>query len=388
MKKRVLALLLCFSLLPFGSVYAAGSAEDPFISKSYIDGTFIPAVESVVKALLETLKGDSEEAVSPSTGMVVGEVSAGKDIVLSAGQSIILLSGSAKISKDKGSIVNATMGLEASSGTIYKNHRYIICEDSAATAHILSDSTVYMSESAEIKDGEPQTAAPATPTPSAAPSAPSTTYPVPSVTASPTPTPTPAPVQSAAPTMPFTDVKTGNRYYKAISAIYEKGLINGMTPTLFAPGNELSLAQTLKLAACIHQLNAEGSISLESGSIWYESYLNYCLEKGIIDSRPFGINEPVTRREFVEIIYNALPESSYEAINIIPEGSLGDVDAYASWGSKVYKFYRAGILTGVTEDSLHSVHDFVPDDSITRAEAASVINRMLDENARIPFVLS
>jgi len=388
LKKRVLAFLLCLSLLPFGSVYAAGSAEDPFISKSYIDGTFIPAVESVVKALLETLKGDSEVTVSPSTGMVTENIPSGKDIVLSSGQSIIILSGSAKISKDKGCIVNATMGLEASSGSLYKNHRYIICEDSAATVHILSSAKVYMSEGAEIKEGSPQTPAPAEPKPSTPPA----TYPIPSATPVSTPTPTttprPTPSPSVQPTMPFTDIKPGNRYYKAILSIYEKGLINGMTPTLYAPGNDLTLAQALKLAACVHQLHAEGNISLKSGEIWYKTYLDYCLDEGIADSGLSGFNSPITRREFVEIIYNALPESDYKAINIIPEGSIDDVDSDTLWGKKVYTFYRAGILTGVTEDSVNSVHDFLPDDFISRAEAAAVINRMLDDGARIPFVVS
>ncbi len=396
MKKRVLALLLCLSLLPFGSTYAAGSAEDPFISKSYIDGTFITTVESVVKALLETLKGNSDEPISPSTGMVVEELPAGKDIVLSTGQSIILLSGSAKINKDKGSIVNATMGLEASSGTIYKNHRYIICEDSAATVHILSTSKVYMSEAAEIKDGVPQTSSPAQPTPSAKPtvqpSAPPASQPVPSAAPSAppaptrTPAPTPAPAENSE--MPFTDVKVGNRYYKSILSVYNRGLIKGITPTLFAPGNELTLAEALKLAACIHQLNSEGKIRFESDEVWYKPYLDYCLDKGIVSNGLSGFNEPVTRREFVEIMFNTLPADRYNAINIVPDNSIDDVDTASEWGTMVYTFYRAGILTGVTKDSVHSVHDFAPDDFINRAEAATVISRMLDEDARIPFVIS
>ena len=412
MKKRVLAFLLCLSLLPFGSAYAAGSAEDPFISKSYIDGTFIPAVESVVKALLETLKGDREDSISPSTGMVTEELPAAKDIVLTSGQSIILLSGSAKIIKEKGSIVNATMGLEAGSGAIYKNHRYIICEDSSAIVHILSNSWVYMSAGAEIKDGVLQSPTPEEPGPSAstAPSAspsakptakpgavssaPPVTSPVPSAATTPSPVPTATPTRTPAPeinyegSMPFEDVRSGNRYYKAILGVYNKGLINGITPTLFAPGNELTLAEALKLAACIHQLDSEGRIHFESEAIWYKPYLDYCLENGIVSGKLSGFNEPITRREFVEIIYRSLPEKSYSAINIIPNNSIDDVDASSSWGKMVYSFYRAGILTGVTADGGHSVHDFAPDDFINRAEAAAIINRMLDEDARIPFVIS
>ncbi|MBO5976708.1 MAG: S-layer homology domain-containing protein [Oscillospiraceae bacterium] len=415
MKKRVMAFLLCLSLLPFGSVYAAGSQEDPFISKSYIDGTFIPAVESVVKALLETLNGDLEDSISPSTGMVTEELPAAKDIVLTSGQSIILLSGSAKISKEKGSIVNATMGLEAGSGAIYKNHRYIICEDSSATVHILSESMVYISAGAEVKDGVLQSPAPVEPSPSASPvpstsptptvkptakpsAAPTITpaAPIPAATPSatpkptstPTPTSTPAPASDEEGSLPFTDVRAGNRYYKAILGVYNKGLINGITPTLFAPGNELTLAEALKLAAGMHQLDSEGRIHFESEAIWYKPYLDYCLENGIVSGNLSGFNEPITRREFVEIIYRSLPEKSYSAINIIPNNSIDDVDASSSWGKMVYSFYRAGILTGVTADGGHSVHDFAPDDFINRAEAAAIINRMLDEDARIPFVIS
>ena len=113
-----------------------------------------------------------------------------------------------------------------------------------------------------------------------------------------------------------------------------------------------------------------------------------CLENNIVIGKLSGFNEPVTRREFVEIIFNTLPTESYKAINIVPDNSIDDVDAASDWGKMVYSLYRAGILTGVTKDSVHDVHDFAPDDFINRAEAVTIISRMLDENVRIPFVIS
>lgn len=382
MKKKVLALALCLSLLPWGSVLAAGSAEDPFISESYINGTFIPAVESVVKAMLDALEDGQDEAVSPSTGMLTATLSAGKIIKLSAGQTIIVLSGYAEISKDKGYIVNATMGLEAGSGTLYKNHRYIVCEDSSATVRIFRDSTVYMSENARVEDAAQPSPTPGTvlPTPSSAP------IPSPSSSPSPTPSasPSPSPEASSSP-MPFTDVDPSQRCYNDILSVYEKGLIQGLTPTLFGPGNRLTLAESYKLSACLHHLYNATSLFPGNQEPWYKGYTEYCKRFSIAAQFSGSYNAAITRRQLAELIFSALPENKLSPINSIPDGSISDVPTSQQWAEAVYTLYRAGIFTGYTADSVHSAHDFAPDDYITRAEAMAVINRILDASQRVRF---
>ncbi len=392
MKKRVLALALCLSMLPLGSVHAAGSAEDPLISESYINGTFIPAVESVVKVMLEDAKDSHSEPISPSTGMVTKELSAGKNIKLGTGQVIILLSGSAEIVKDRGAIVNATMGLEAGSGILYKNHRYIVCEDSAATVKILKSSTVYMSESAEIEDGKIEDSEtdggtqsgnekPETEPPAVSPAEPSAK---PETSPSPTPSESPTP---SSPRLPFVDVDPEDWYYDELLFCYENGLIDGMTPTIFGGGNRLTVAESYKLSACLHQLYHATSLFPGNGKPWYKGYVDYCTGFDISCGEFSSYNSAITRRQFAEMLYSALPASELTPINDIPEGSISDISETGEWVDRVYDLYRAGIFTGYTADSLHNEHDFAPDNYISRAEMVSVICRILDDSQRIHFII-
>lgn len=344
MKKRIISLALCLCLLlPMGSAMAAGSANDPLISISYINGTFIPGMMSAVKAMLnKAIEEHLSASEVPVTGMLSESLPAGSTVALRTGQTVILLSGSARFDIASGSIVNASLGLPAKSGGVNQSQRYIVCEDSAVTLSVTADATVYVSASAEI---------------------------------------------SKAVYSPFSDVSYSQWWFEDILKAYERGLVNGMTDGSFNPRGELSLAQALKLAACMHQLYHEGKVSLQNSASgpWYQSYVDYCLKKGIISGGFDSYSDIVTRRQFVEIFHASLPKSDYVAINSIPAGSIGDIGGSGGWTDKVYDFYRAGILTGYTAGNGHEAHDFGPYSSITRAEVATIMNRMFDHGARVSF---
>ena len=345
MKKRILSLVLCFALLfPCFSAHAAGTADDPLISISYINGTFVPGTMSAVKAMLaETMEEHFAGLEKAKSDMTTATIGSGGSISLRTGQTVILLSGSARFDSVSGTIVNATLGAVAGSGALNKCHRYIVCEDSKVTVNILSESDVYFSSSASVTAGKPVS--------------------------------------------PFTDVVDGQWWYEDILKAYDRGLVNGMTSTTYEPRGNLSLSQAVKLAACMHQLYHEGSVSLENSPTqpWYQSYVDYCIEKGIISEGFASYGEAATRRQFVEIFHAALPESDYVAINNIPDGAIGDISGAGEWVDAVYDFYRAGILTGYTAGAQYAEHDFGADSSITRAEVATIMNRMFDHSARVSF---
>ncbi len=352
MKNRILALALCLALmLPLGSVHAAGSAQDPLISSSYIDGTFVPGMMSAVKAMLaEAMKAHFASSANEGSGMLTRQLSSGSSLQMKTGQTVILLSGSARISIGSGSIVNVTVGGEASDGALNPNHRYIVCEDSAVTINVTSDSTLFVSSSATLNGSQPEQ-------------------------------------PPVAPVSPFTDVIVGEWWYDDITKAYERGLVNGMTATTYEPQGQLSIAQAVKLAACMHELYYTGSVSLtnNSGAVWYQNYIDYCLAMGIMSQSYTNYDVPATRRQFIELFYAALPQSEYPAINSIPDGAISDITESSAWVDKVYEFYRAGILTGYSANGIYNVHDFGAESNITRAEVATIMNRMFDYTARQLF---
>ncbi len=175
----------------------------------------------------------------------------------------------------------------------------------------------------------------------------------------------------------FTDVKTSDWFYNDVKSAVEMGLVNGKTPTTYAPNDNLTYAEAIKLAACMHQLYVDGEITLQSGNPWYKPYVDYCIDEEIID-KEYNYTENATRAGYMGIFANALPDDGLKAINNVPDDSIPDVPSSRSYAAGVYKLYRAGILTGVDE-----AHNCNPLANITRAEVAAILTRMMDETKRV-----
>ena len=178
---------------------------------------------------------------------------------------------------------------------------------------------------------------------------------------------------------PFVDVKKTAWYHDEIVNAVSTGIINGKTKTEFKPDDLLTYAEAVKLAACMRQKYEEGKVTLGNGSPWYQPYVDFCKEKGII-KKDLAYSDNATRAGYMEIFANALPEEAFKEINKIPNGSILDVKDSASYAHYVYKLYRAGIVTGVDVD-----HNCNPEASIKRSEVAVIIARMMDEDERVEF---
>ena len=81
----------------------------------------------------------------------------------------------------------------------------------------------------------------------------------------------------------------------------------------------------------------------------------------------------------------ALPEEAYKNINHIAPGILPDIDLCSDhWGS-IYTLYNAGVLTGTNDKGYDGV--YFPDKTITRAEASTILSRIIIPELRQKDVL-
>ena len=179
---------------------------------------------------------------------------------------------------------------------------------------------------------------------------------------------------------PFVDVPENEWYFPWVSGAHKMGLINGKDDTHYKPDDNMTYAEAIKLAACMNQLSRGGEITLENGEEhWYDTYVAYCLENGIIsEDYSAVINESIDRQTYAAIFSKALPASSLEAKNDIPDGSIPDVQNDNPNYDAIYTLYRAGIING--SDSRGS---FNPTNSIKRSEVAAILNRMMDASVRV-----
>ena len=186
--------------------------------------------------------------------------------------------------------------------------------------------------------------------------------------------------------LPFTDVPQTAWYHESVQKAWESGLIDGVTKTQFQPDGTLTVAQTIKLAAALYQMEHEGEVTLTNGRTnWYDTYVSYAVNNGIIEKTyqaytKAQMNAPVTRGEFVHIFHGA--ESDYKAVNQVADNAIPDVKTSDKFAPEIYEFYRAGILTGSdAKGTFHSAS------TIKRSEAAAILLRMFEAAARVSIDL-
>ena len=183
--------------------------------------------------------------------------------------------------------------------------------------------------------------------------------------------------------MPFTDVPESEWYYNDVMLAYKFGLINGKTQTTFAPSDNLTYAEAVKLASCMHQLYTTDAVTLSNSfPVWYQSYVDYAKSNNII-SKDYNWNSQATRAGYMEIFADALPPGNLNAINKIPDGAIPDVPMTHPQAAAIYKLYRAGILQGV--DAAHNCN---PSSNIRRMEVAAILTRMMFTDERIEFSIA
>lgn len=184
---------------------------------------------------------------------------------------------------------------------------------------------------------------------------------------------------------PFVDVPVNSWYYASVRGAWENGLIDGVTAYAFKPDNQLTVAQAIKLAAALHQMQTSGSVTLTNGHPWYNTYLAYAIRNKVVGEEyksytAAQMNAPVTRGEFVHILRGAT--NYYTVRNEVADNAIPDVKVTDAYGADIYTFYRAGILTG--SDAKGTFH---ADSTIRRSEVSAILNRMYDVSARQSIAL-
>ena len=166
-------------------------------------------------------------------------------------------------------------------------------------------------------------------------------------------------------------------YAEYVAAVYELGLMRGGTDGAFHPDDGVTLAESVALAARIHQTYYTGSADFTQGSPWYQVYVDYCRDKGILTADFPDYTAPAKRREFALLLSRTLPEGALQEINTVAPGDIPDVPWGSAGSTGIYRLYRAGVLTG--NDAYGT---FAPDSEIRRSEVAAIVSRMAYRSLR------
>lgn len=177
----------------------------------------------------------------------------------------------------------------------------------------------------------------------------------------------------------FSDVKKEDWFSENVNTAYYLGLVKGVSDTQFNPDGNVTLAETVALACRLHSIYSGINCEFVQGTPWYQVYIDYAADHGIITFGEYSnYNSKATREQFAMIFAKCMPEEALVKINDIT--SIPDVPySYTSFES-VLLLYRAGILTG--NDKFGT---FDPSSNIKRSEVATIVTRMAKPSAREAF---
>lgn len=153
---------------------------------------------------------------------------------------------------------------------------------------------------------------------------------------------------------------------------------NGM----FKPDDPVQADQFIKMT-----VRAMGFTPDENTKYWAQNYINIALEQKLITDREFSdYRQPITREEAARIIVKAallkeeFPYSDpYNSPDNLVRSKIGDYPKIKDENKQfVLQSYEIGLIKG-------SGGLFRPADTLTRAEASTIIIRYLDNASRVPF---
>lgn len=173
----------------------------------------------------------------------------------------------------------------------------------------------------------------------------------------------------------FTDVSTTEWYASEVASAFELGLMNGTGDGLFEPEGQVTVAEAITMASRAAAIYAGETIDTASAGEWYTPYVNFAISKGFVKEGQFdNYDRPAKRREVAVIFENAMPDGYFTAQNDVTE--IPDVSESRDYRNDLLTLYKAGVVMGSD-----AYGNFRPEDNITRAESAAIINRVaLPEN--------
>lgn len=150
---------------------------------------------------------------------------------------------------------------------------------------------------------------------------------------------------------------TRNHWAKdAIDFVSARGLVNGMSATIYAPNASTTRAQLWTILA--RQADAD----LTGGATWFENAQNWAKEKGISDGT--NPNGTINRAQMVTMLWRAMGQSVAGST-----ANFADVSADAYYASAVAWAVEGGITAGVGGGR------FDPNSTCTRAQIATFLYR-------------
>ena len=161
--------------------------------------------------------------------------------------------------------------------------------------------------------------------------------------------------------LPFTDVAANAWYYDAVVYVYNNGLMDGVSNTLFNPDGEMTRAMVWAILARI-----DGETI--TGSNWVSEAQSWAVASGVSDGT--DANGAVTRQELVTMLWRFAGEPETDATL----SAWSDAASVSDWAEAAMAWaVDEGVITGVGASTID------PMGGAIRAQCATILMRSIDK---------
>lgn len=184
----------------------------------------------------------------------------------------------------------------------------------------------------------------------------------------------------------FSDVPKTYWGYTTIMNMTSYGLFKGTTEPVngvgtFSPEKIMTKAEFI--TASMRAVYPDEAEQIDTaGSTWWSGFYKLAADNQIIkytEMDAADMSHPATRAEMAMIMVRCLGVMGEYAEQYVATEQIADyADIPTYYKEYVLEFFSMGLLCGIDQKGT-----FAPDKSLTRAEAATVLNRLVDESMRI-----
>ena len=190
-------------------------------------------------------------------------------------------------------------------------------------------------------------------------------------------------VEEPAPTEPFVDVAEGDWFYDAVVYAYQNELMDGVGGNRFAPNSETTRAQ---LVTILYRLEGQPAVSgdlpftdVESGT-WYTDAILWAAQNNIVNGvsdTEFAPGDDLTRQQLVTILYRYAEAKGYDV------SASADLSGYPDAG-QVQDYARPAMAWAVAENIIQGMEDgtLKPAGNASRAQIATILMRFCEDVAQ------
>ena len=182
---------------------------------------------------------------------------------------------------------------------------------------------------------------------------------------------------------PFVDVAEGDWFYDAVVYAYQNELMDGVGGNRFAPNSETTRAQ---LVTILYRLEGEPAVSgdlpftdVEAG-IWYTDAILWAAQNNIVNGvsdTEFAPGDDLTRQQLVTILYRYAETKGYDV------SASADLSGYPD-ADQVQDYAQPAMAWAVAENIIQGMEDgtLKPAGNASRAQIATILMRFCEDVAQ------